>query len=163
MNRQQKKVFVSKLQAQLSSTESSLMVGYQGLTVAQMQRLRRGLRAVGGEFKISKARLLKKAIDENSQEKELLPFCKGQVGIVLVNKSSQTPAVLKVLYNFSKEHEALTLVAGASESKFLDSAMMKALATLPSREVLLAMVCGTLKAPITKLAYVLQQVSEKKQ
>lgn len=159
MNRQEKIALVENLKSQFSNAQSSVIVGYKGLTVHQLQKLRRGIRAQGGEFKVAKGRLLKRAADEN----ELVPYFKGQVGIIFVPKDTQTPAVLKFLHTFSKENEALKLVVGSMESKLLDQSTMNTLATLPSRDVLLAMVCGTLKAPLIKLVYVLKQVSEKKQ
>jgi len=163
MNRHEKKELVEHLKSQFSGAPSSVIVQYKGLTVAQLQKLRRGLTSTGGSFKIAKARLLKRAADDNTQVHDLIPFCKGQVGIVFVPKDAQAQAVLKFLHDFSKDNEALTLIAGSLESKLVDKAMMTTLAMLPSREVLLAMVCGTLKAPLVKLAYVLKQVQEKKQ
>ena len=163
MNRQEKKSLVENLKSQFSASKSAVIVSYQGLTVHALQKLRRGLTAQGGKFKVAKARLLKRAADGNEQTNDLLPYCKGQVGIIFIASDSQTPAVLKFLNTFSKDHEALKLVVGSMESKLLDQATMVTLATLPSRDTLLAMVCGTLNAPLIKFICVLKQIAEKKQ
>ena len=162
MNRQEKVTLVEQLKSQFSDAQSSLLVNYQGLTVHQLQQLRRGVTAQGGTFKVAKARLLKKAADQDNKALDLIPYFRGQVGIVFVTKDEQTPAVLKFLHDFSKKNEALSMVVGSMDSKIIDKAVMARLATLPSREVLLAMICGALKGNLNKLVSVLKQISEKK-
>lgn len=161
MNREQKKEAVSALKNQFSHSVGSVLVAYKGLTVSQLQKLRRGVRQNGGSFKVTKARLMKIAAQDSQNGQPLIPYFKDQVGLVFLEK--EDPAILKFLYTFSKENEALHLVGGSLESKFVDAAMLKNLATLPPREVLLASLCGILKAPVAKLAFVLQQISNKKQ
>lgn len=161
MNRQEKTQLVTELKNQFSQASGSVIVGYKGLSVSQLQKLRRGVRQNGGTFKVTKARLMKLAAQDINSAQPLIPYFKEQVGLVFVE--NQAPAVLKFLHTFSKENEALKFVAGSLESKLVDSSALITLATLPSREVLLAQVCGVLKAPLSKLAFVLQQISAKKQ
>jgi large subunit ribosomal protein L10 len=104
---------------------------------------------------------MKRAAQDSDNAQLLIPYFKDQVGIVFLDK--QDPAIIKFLYDFSKDNEALKMVAGSLESKLVDASTLKVLATLPSREVLLAQVCGVIKAPVAKLAFVLQQISNKKQ
>ncbi len=84
---------------------------------------------------------------------EVRPFFKDQIGLVFAKNES--PAVAKVLYEFSKKNDALKLIIGRMDSHILDAQTVGRIASLPSREVLLGQVCGTLKAPIQGLASVL--------
>lgn len=161
MNRQEKSQLVTELKDQFSQSAGSILVGYKGLSVNQLQKLRKGVRQNGGQFKVTKARLMKLAAQDLQNAQPLIPYFKEQIGLVFMN--SQDPAIIKFLHTFSKENEALKLVAGSMESKLVDASTLKQLALLPSREVLLSQLCGVLKAPISKLAFVLQQVSNKKQ
>ncbi len=161
MNRQEKSQAVTELKGQFSNSVGSILVGYKGLSVSQLQKLRRGVRQNGGSFKVTKARLMRLAAEDIETAQPLIPYFKEQVGLVFLEK--QDPSVIKFLHTFSKENEALKMVAGSLEAKLVDVATLTRLATLPSREVLLAQVCGVLKAPISKLAFVVQQISNKKQ
>jgi len=161
MNRQEKSQLVSELKGQFSQATGSILVGYKGLSVNQLQKLRRGVRQNGGQFKVTKARLMRLAAQDLEIAAPLIPYFKDQVGLVFMD--NQNPAIIKFLHTFSKENEGLKLVAGSMESKLVDASTLIRLASLPSREVLLSQLCGVLKAPISKLAFVLQQVSNKKQ
>ena len=78
--------------------------------------------------------------------------------MALVFARKEPPAIAKVLSNYAKEHEKLTLVGGCYESLILTQEEIKKFAKIPSREILLAQVCGTLNASITKLAQVLNAI-----
>lgn len=161
MNRQEKTELVTDLKNQFSASAGSVVVAYKGLSVNQLQKLRRGIRQNGGTFKVTKARLMRIAAQDINSAEPLVPYFKDQIGLVFFE--GQAPVVIKFLHTFSKENEALKLVAGSLDAKLVDGAMLVRLASLPSREVLLAQLCGIMKAPISKLAFVLQQISEKKQ
>jgi large subunit ribosomal protein L10 len=172
MNRQQKAEVIDFLKDNFSKSHASFIVGFQGLTVSQLRTLRGKLRKNGGKLKVAKARLMKIAAEGMEGADTLLPYCKNQIGVVFT--TDQAPAIAKVLSDFSKENEALKLVAGYLDTSFLDSASIGRIASLPSREVLLAQVCGTIKAPTTnfvnvlnvlmlRLLWTLKQVGEKKQ
>jgi large subunit ribosomal protein L10 len=161
MNRQEKSQLVSELKGQFSQSTGSILVGYKGLSVNQLQKLRRGVRQNGGQFKVTKARLMRLAAEDLETAQPLIPFFKEQVGLVFM--VNEDPAVIKFLHTFSKENEGFKLVAGSMGSKLVEASTLVRLASIPSREVLLSQLCGVLKAPISKLAFVLQQVSNKKQ
>lgn len=171
MNRQQKAEVIALMRDSFSDSQASFVIGFQGMTVAKMQELRKKLRQNGGTLKVTKARLMKRAAKELDAE-QLLPYLKNQIGIIFA--TGQAPAVAKVLYDFSKENEALKLVAGRLDAKFLDSNSIVRIASLPSREVLLARVCGTIQAPLVgvvsvlnvmtlRLLWTLKQVGDQKQ
>ena len=161
MNRQEKTQLVTELKSQFSGSSGSVVVSYKGLSVNQLQKFRRGIRQNGGTFKVTKARLMKLAAQDIDKAQLLVPFFKDQIGVVFLD-ASESP-IIKFLHTFSKENEALRLIVGSLDSKLVDASTLTILATLPSREVLLAQLCGVLKAPVAKLAFVLQQINNKKQ
>ena len=81
------------------------MVGYKGLSVNQLAKLRRGVRQNGGNFKVTKARLMRLAAQDVETAAALIPYFKDQVGLVFLE--NQDPAVVKFLHKFSKENEAI--------------------------------------------------------
>lgn len=153
MNRQQKESVVSQLRDNFSHSEAAFLIEYRGLTVHQLERLRGDLRQKGGSFKITKARLMKLAVDGLDGQQDLTPFFKEQVGLVFATK--ETPTVAKVLKDFAKQHEALKLIVGCLDKKILQKDDVLRIASLPTREVLLAQLAGTMNAPISNLASVL--------
>lgn len=159
MNRQEKAKLVESLKQDFSESNALFWVNYQGLSVNQLQVLRSDLRKENGKLKIAKVRIVKRALNEMPDTQALLLQIKDQLGVVISTGEANT--VAKVLYDFSKKNEALQIVVGRFESKLLDKEGIKFLATLPSREVLLARLCGTLLGPITNLAVVLKKASEK--
>lgn len=175
MNRQQKDMAIADFKKLFTESQGAFIVNYQGLSVSLMQSLRRSLRQDGGVLKVTKARLMKKAAQGLAQELTVLDLFqekfKNQIGLVFTNKD--VSAIAKKLISFSKEHQNLQVISGLFESKILSNQEIIALASLPSREVLLSMLAGTMNAPITRfvmllnllivrLLYVLQQINEKK-
>ncbi len=171
MNRQQKLEVIESLKDGFSKSNASFIVDFQGLTVAQLQKLRGNLRKNGSKLKVAKARLMRRAAQGVRGAETLEPYLKNQIGIIFT--TGETPAVAKVLKDFAQENQALKLVAGYLEAEFLDSDSVVRIASLPSREVLLAQVCGTIKAPmsgcvnvlnvlVVRLLWTLKQVGEKK-
>ncbi len=172
MNREQKATVIDTLKNDFVNSKASFVIGYKGLTVKQLQALRKELYANHGTFKVAKGRLIKRAVMDMDKVTDLSPYFREQIGVVFAN--DQAPAVAKVLHNFAKKNESLRLVAGYFESQVVRSEMIERIATLPSREVLLAQLCGTLNAPISsftnvlnvqilRLLWTLNKVAEKKQ
>jgi len=155
MNRQQKEVLVKELKNDFSDNQSLFLIGYRGLTVAQMQSLRRGLSEKGGSLKVAKVRLMKRAVEAVDKTESLMPYLKGQLAVVYSDK--EPPVIAKVLYDFAKENEQLHLIAGCLDAELLTQDGISRIAELPSKEVLYAQLCGTLLAPVTRLASVLNQ------
>lgn len=172
MNRQEKETVVSELKENFASSTGLFLVGYRGMTVAQLQRLRKMVRQNQGHLKVAKVRLVKRAIEGLPGSEDLAPLLKEQVALIFAEKES--PAIAKVIYDFAKGNEALKIVAGYIDASVLPAAAISRIATLPSRDVLLAQLCGTLKAPMsrlvglfsgmqTKLVVVVKQIEQKKQ
>jgi large subunit ribosomal protein L10 len=172
MNREQKATVIDTLKNDFVNSKASFVVGYKGLTVKQLQTLRKALHEQHGTFKVAKGRLIKRAVMDMDSVTDLSPYFKEQIGVVFAN--NQAPAVAKVLHDFAKKNEALRLVAGYFDSQVVRSEMIERIATLPSKEVLLAQLCYTLNAPVTRftnvlnvqmlrLLWTLNKVAEKKQ
>lgn len=172
MNRQEKQKLVEALKQDFNASQATFVVQMQGLTVDQVQQLRRKVRAQGGSVNVIKNTLSKIATTEIEGLAGLHPYMKNQVAIVFANQDSA--GVAKALCSYEKDHEKMKIVAGCLERRVIDPQMIKFLGSLPPREVILAQVCGTLKAPITahvsvlsqlmtRLVYVIKQASEKQQ
>ena len=159
MNRQQKELVVDVFHKDFSTNKGSFFVDYSGLSVAQMQQLRRQLRSKGGSLKIAKMRLVKKALATLEGSHVLLSHCKNQLGVVFVHDASEVSGIAKTLNDFSKKNESLDLIVGCLDAQLLDKVAITRIATLPSREVLLAQVCGALNAPLTSLVYTLNAMA----
>lgn len=154
MNRQQKSEFVESLKKDFTASESAFLVSYKGLSVSQLESLRKDLRAQGARLQIAKMRLVKRAV-EGLDSQVLVPMLQEQLGLVFV--AQESPSVAKVLSKFAKDNEALALMGGCLGARALDKDAVLSLAKLPSREQLLAQLCGTLQAPIAGFASVLSQ------
>jgi large subunit ribosomal protein L10 len=161
MNRQQKELVVELFHKDFSTNKGSFFVDYAGLSVAQMQQLRRQLRSKGGSLKIAKMRLVKKALATVEGSSVLLSHCKNQLGVVFVHDASEVSGIAKTLNDFSKKNVALGLVVGCLDAQLLDKVAIARIASLPSREVLLAQVCGTLNAPLTSFVHVLNAMTQR--
>lgn len=159
MNREQKVGLVASLKEEFANSSASFLVNFRGLTVDQVQALRKDIRAKGGRFKVAKARLIKMAAQGVSDAEIMQPYFKEQIGVVFAN--DQAHSIAKILNSFAKEHEALSVIAGSVESNLLDSSAFKKFALLPSKEILLAQLCGTLQATGVKLLFVLKALQEK--
>jgi large subunit ribosomal protein L10 len=159
MNREQKAVLVASLKDEFAQSKAAFLVNYSGLTVEQLQNLRKGLRSKGGRMKITKARLMKMAAQDIPEAQIMEPFFKEQIGVVFARQ--EAPSVAKILTDFAKEHEAMSIVVGSLEHRLLDKADITRIASLPSKEVLLAQLCGTLQAPVARLAIALKMIQLK--
>lgn len=158
MNRQEKSAVVDQLRNDFEGSQAIFVVAYKGLTVSLMQSLRKELRKHEGSFKVAKGRLMKRATEGLTNLEPLHPYFKNQIGLIFAEKNS--PTVAKVIVDFAKDNAALQVLVGCFEERFFDSTTVKRLAALPSREILLAQLCGALKSPMVKLAITIKQISE---
>jgi large subunit ribosomal protein L10 len=170
MNRQEKSSAIEVLKHEFQSNQAAFIVGMQGMTVAQVESLRKGVRTQGGKFQVAKNSLLRLAAKELPAVQKLSPYFKDQVAVIFVSK--EPSSVAKLICDVSEENEHLKVVAGCYESRVFDQDMVKFLGSLPPKEILVAQLCGLLKAPIAqhvgvlhqiiaRLLYVLKQASEK--
>lgn len=170
MNRQQKESLVQDLRQNFEGAKASFLVDYQGMTVNGLRDLRKQLRDQSACVKVAKARLMKRAVHGMQGSDVFIPYIHGQVALVFAN--DDVGATAKALHTFATANEKLKLVGGFMDAYVLDAHEVVRIASLPSREVLLAQVCGTMKAPtrqfvsvlnllIVRLLIVLKQIAEK--
>ena len=149
----QKQKILEDLKEKIAKQKVMIFVGFTGLKVKDLSRLRKKLKAVGEEIKVAKKTLMgiafKKAKIEIETEK--LP---GEVALVSGYKDELTPA--KIVYQFSQECPNLKILGGFFENKFVEAEKIIELAKLPTREELLARLVGSISSPISNLVSVLE-------
>lgn len=161
MNRTEKSAAVAEVKELFSKANGAFLVNYQGLSVNALRTLRLKLRAEGAVFKVTKARLMKLAVNDDVVGKDFGTTFKNQVGLVFAMQ--EVPNVAKTIVEFSKTNVALGVVSGVFEARLMAKNDVIFLASIPPREVLLAQVAGSLQAIIAGLARSLNQVVEKNQ
>ncbi|MEJ0096128.1 MAG: 50S ribosomal protein L10 [Methylocella sp.] len=150
MDRAEKKECVASLADIFKTTSVVVVAHYSGLTVAQMQTLRKQMRAAGATVQVAKNRLVKIAL-EGSEVASISGLMRGQT---LIAYSDDPVAAAKVAVGFAKENEKLVILGGAMGKTALNVDAVRSLATLPSLDELRGKIVGLLKAPATKLAQV---------
>lgn len=148
MDRAQKAETVAELQKTFSETESIVVTQNLGLNASQASELRVRMRNEGVRFKVSKNRLVLRAL-KGTRFEGIGPLLKGPVGIAT---SQDAVAAAKVAANFAKDNEQLVIVGGALGEKLLDKAEIEALSKLPSLDELRGKLVGLLQAPAQRLA-----------
>ena len=149
---EQKKQIVQGLTEKIKSAQSIVLADYRGLTVEQDTALRNALRAAGVDYKVVKNTLTSLAMKASGLE-DLDGFLSGPTAMAISTTDAVAPA--KILAEYAKKFEKLELKAGMVEGKVIDVDGIKALAELPSREVLIAKVLGGFNAPISGFVTVL--------
>jgi len=158
MDRQQKEMVVELFHKDFLANKGTFFINYAGLSVGQMQQLRKQLREKGGALKVAKMRLVKRALADVEGVEGLLSYCKNQLGVVFASDANEVSGVAKTLNDFAKNNEAFGLVVGCVDAQLLDKTAIARIASLPSKEVLLAQLCGTLNAPLTSFVFGLNSV-----
>ena len=156
--RPEKIAVVEDVEARLEQSSAALLTEYRGISVANLEKLRRSLREAGGEYKIYKNTLVRRAAKSAGVE-ELEALLVGPTGIAFV--SGDVSAVAKVLRDFSRENPDLIVKGGLVGRDFISAGDAAALAELPSREVLLAQIAGMLAAPMQRFASLLNAIPAK--
>lgn len=149
---------VTAVKEKLSQAKSIVVADYRGLSVAEMTTLRAKLREEGVELRVIKNRLAKIALKESDMD-TMDEHLKGMTTIAFGMNDPVSPA--KVLSEFAKDNEKLRILAGQMDNQVLDAAGIAELAKLPSRDVLLGRLLGSLTSPVQKLAYGLNQTVAK--
>ena len=156
---EEKQPIVAEIKEAIDGAASVVLVDYRGLTVAQDTELRRVIRKENLIYKVYKNTMVKRAI-EGTEWSELEKDLEGPTAVV-VSKEDATAAA-RVVAEFAKTAKALELKSGIVEGNYYDKDGIQVIATIPSREVLLSRLLGSLQSPISNLARVLNQLSEKK-
>jgi len=151
MNKEQKKQYIDQMTNQCDKSEAVIVTHYQGLTVSQLDDLRKKMREHGIVFKITKNRITKLAL-EKTKCKDISKLFTGPTAVAL-SKDAITSA--KILTKFSKENEKLKILGGIMGSDILDVAGVQNVATLPTLDEARAKIVGILRSPAQKIASIL--------
>ena len=151
MNKEKKQTYIKNMTSELDKSDAVIVTHYQGLTVKQLDELRNRMREHGIQFKITKNRITKLAL-EKTRCKELSKLFTGPTAIAL---SSDAITSAKILTNFSKENSNLKILGGIMGEDILDVAGVKNVATLPSLDEARAKIVGILRSPAQKIASIL--------
>ncbi|AXY22583.1 MULTISPECIES: 50S ribosomal protein L10 [Komagataeibacter] len=152
MDRTEKREFVASLAAVFAKTSMVIVTRNDGLTVADVTELRRRVRAAGATHKVAKNRLTSLAL-AGTQFEGIKPLLKGPTAL---SWADEPVSMAKVLVEFAKTNDKLVLLGGSLGAQTLDVASIKALAELPSLDVLRAQLVGLISTPATRIAGVLQ-------
>ena len=144
---------VDEVKTRMSAATASIVSEYRGLTVAELADLRQALATAGGDYKIFKNTLVRRAIDGGDYQ-PLSEYLSGPSALTFVQ--GDISAVAKALRDFSRTNPHLVIKGGLADGSLLSSSDLAALADLPSREVLLARLAGALAAPMQRMAGLLQ-------
>jgi large subunit ribosomal protein L10 len=158
LNRNEKAAVVADVTAQAAKSQTLALAEYRGLTVAQLDTLRRQARDKGVYLHVLKNTLARRAVQGTPFE----VAGERMVGPLIYGFSEDAVAAAKVIADFAKGNDKLVIKGGAFAGRVLDADGVKSLAAIPSREVLLAQIAGLLKSPIQRMAGVLAAVAEKK-
>lgn len=155
----EKVAVVDELKVKFANTEATILTEYRGLNVAAMAELRNTLRAAGGEYKIYKNTLIAIAAQASGLDFEGLLV--GPTALAFVKQQQDggegdVTAVAKALCDFAKTNQLLLIKGGVVNNQTLSTDNIKALAALPSREVLLAQLAGAFAAPAAQFAGLLE-------
>lgn len=159
-NRQLKEAKVAEIREKLEKAQGVVFSQYQGLTVEEDTELRKKLRDAGVEYKVYKNTLTTLAAKELGLD-GVVSYLEGPVSVAFGYEDATAPA--RILNDFAKAHKKLELKAGIVDGTIYNSEEVAKLASIPSREVLIAQLLGSFKAPLSNLAYLLNAIKEKKE
>ena len=168
--KQEKIDAVAEIKEDLAASSGYFLTDYRGLKVSEITDLRRKLRAAGVEYKVVKNTLFSLAAGEEATS-VLSQYLEGPTAVAFVKADPVASA--KALVDFAREHKTMSLKAGMVEGQFLNLEQVQALSKIPSKEVLIAQMLGSMQSPITgfvgtlqglmsNLVYTLQAVTDQK-
>lgn len=158
LNLEDKKAVVAEVSAEVAKAQTIVVAEYRGIPVAQLTKLRASARNSGVYLRVLKNTLVRRAVAETGFE----GLAEHMSGPLIYGMSQDPVAVAKVLNDFAKSNDKLVLVAGSYAGKTLDKAGVQALASIPSRDELIAQLLGVMQAPVSGFARVLAAVAEQK-
>lgn len=154
LNLEEKKAVVAEVSEQVAKAQSIILAEYRGMEVGDMTKLRAQARNSGVYLRVLKNTLVRRAVDGT-------PFSDlsaQMVGPLVFGISTDPVAAAKVLNDFAKGNDKFVIKAGAMPNQVMDANGVKALASMPSRDELLAKLLGTMQAPVAKFVRTLNEV-----
>jgi large subunit ribosomal protein L10 len=154
LNREEKAAVVEEVSAQVAQAGSIVLAEYRGLEVEKITHLRRQARESGVYLRVLKNTLVRRAVQGTPYEK----LSDRMVGPLIYGMSPDPVAAAKLLAGFAKGNEQLVIKGGSMAGTVMDQEGVQALATMPSREELLAKLLGTMQAPVAQFVRTLNEV-----
>ena len=158
LNRNEKQAVIDEVTGLAAKAQTLVMAEYRGITVADMTKLRSQARGLGVTLSVLKNTLARRAVAGSAFE----VVSDQMTGPLIYGFSVDAVAAAKVVADFAKTNDKLVIRGGAFAGKTLDVNGVKQLASIPSKEVLLAQICGLLMSPISRTAVVLGALAAKK-
>ena len=153
-----KQPIVAEISEVIKDAQSVVLVDYRGLTVEEDTALRKQLREAGVNYKVYKNTLMNFAFKGTDFE-ALAPYLNGPSAIAVSTEDATAPA--RVIAEFAKKAKNLEIKAGVVEGDLYDAKGMQAIAAIPSRDVLISKLLGSLQSPMANFARVIKQIAEK--
>ena len=153
-----KQPIVAEISELLNGAASAVVVDYRGLTVEQDTQLRKKLRESDVSYKVYKNTMIRFAV-KGTEFEALVPHLEGPTALAVSKTDATAPA--RILADFAKTADKLELKAGVVEGTYYDEKGIQVIATIPSREILLGRLLGSMQSPIANFARVLNQIAEK--
>ena len=157
LNREEKAAVIEEVSAQVAQAGSIVLAEYRGLTVEKITQLRKQARESGVYLRVLKNTLVRRAVKDTPYEK----LADQMVGPLMYGISADPVAPDKLIARFAKANDQLVVKGGAMPNVVMDVAGVQALATMPSREELLAKLLGTMQAPVATFVRTLNEVPTK--
>jgi len=158
LNRSEKEAVISEVTELAAKAQTLVMAEYRGITVADMTKLRSEARSKGVSLSVLKNTLARRAVAGSKFD----VVADQMTGPLIYGFSEDAVAAAKVVSDFAKTNEKLVIRGGVISGKVLDVNGVKQLANIPSREVLLAQLCGLMMSPMSRAAVVLGALAAKK-
>jgi large subunit ribosomal protein L10 len=158
LNRSEKEAVISEVTTLAAQAQTMVIAEYRGITVADMTKLRSKARSTGVTLSVLKNTLARRAVVGSQFE----VVADQMTGPLIYGFSADAVAAAKVVAEFAKTNDKLVIRAGVYGGKALDANGVKQLASIPSKEVLLAQLCGLLMSPMSRTAVVLGALAAKK-
>jgi len=159
-NIEAKKKLVDEITEKFRESETSVVVDYRGLNVAEVTELRKQLREAGIEFKVYKNTMTRRAV-EAAELGDLSDTLVGPTAVAFSNEDVVAPA--RILNNFAKDHEAIEIKGGVIQGKVATMDQLKELADLPNYEGMVSMLLSVLQAPMRNFAYAAKAIADQKE
>ena len=155
-----KQPVVAEIAELFNGAKGAVVVDYRGLTVEQDTQLRKQLREAGVIYKVCKNTMMKRAF-EGTEFAGLEEYLEGPTALAVSKEDATAPA--RILAEFAKKADKLEIKGGVVEDTYYDAKGMQVIATIPSREVLLGKLLGSMQSPITNFARVIKQIAEQQE
>lgn len=159
LNLDDKKAVVSEIAAQLANAQTVVLAEYRGVAVGEITALRSKARKAGVYLRVLKNTLGRRAVADT----QFADLATHMVGPLIYGMSADAVASAKLLNDFAKSNNKLVLKAGCYGGRVLDEEAVKALASIPSREELLAKLLGVMMAPLSGMAVCLGALAKKRE